>query len=102
MKLLWSTRSQEDLLGVGRFIARDNRAAARRWVEKLRQQARRVAENPNVGRIVPEHSRPDLREVLLRSYRIVYLVTDDAIVVLTVFEGHRLLPEDAVPELEGE
>lgn len=48
---------------------------------------------PNAGRIVPEVGRPDVREVLLRTYRIVYRVVDDGIVVLTLFEGHRLLGE---------
>ncbi len=93
MKLRWSRQAQRDLLEIGRYIAKDDRAAARRWVERLRQRARQAAEHPKAGRIVPEHARPQLREVLLRSYRIVYLVGDDAVEVLTVFEGRRLLPK---------
>jgi len=92
MKLRWSRQAQQDLLEIGRYISKDNRAAARRWVERLRQRTRQAAEHPEAGRVVPEHSRPELREVLLGSYRIVYLVGDDAIEVLTVFEGHRLIP----------
>jgi hypothetical protein len=44
-------------------------------------------------RIVPEIGRSDVREVFLRTYRIVYRVLDEGIVVLTVVEGHRLLGE---------
>ncbi len=99
MKLYWSRRAQQDLLAIGRYISKDNRAAARRWVERLRQRARQAAEQPHVGRIVPEYSRLELREVLLRSYRIVYMVGNDAIQVLTVFEGHRLFPEGVVPDV---
>lgn len=54
--------------------------------------------------MVPEHTRPELREVLLRSYRIVYWVDDEAIEILTVFEGHRLFPKDVAsdaPDDEG-
>ncbi len=98
MKLRWSRQAQRDLLEIGRYIAKDGRAAARRWVERLRQRARQAAAYPHAGRIVPEHSRPELREVLLRSYRIVYFVGDDAIEVLTVFEGHRLFPKRVVPD----
>jgi len=94
VKLLWSQQAQHDLLEIGRYIARDDRTAARRWVERLRTTARQAARHPSAGRVVPEYSRPDLREVLLRSYRIVYRVCDDAVEVLTVFEGHRLLPEE--------
>ena len=37
-----------------------------------------------------------VREVFLRSYRIVFRVLDEEIHVVTVFEGHRLLPDDAL------
>ena len=46
---------------------------------------------PRMGRVVPEIARDDVREVFQRTYRIVYRVVDDGIVVLTVFEGHRRL-----------
>jgi plasmid stabilization system protein ParE len=46
---------------------------------------------PRAGRMAPEVSRPDIREVLVRNYRIVYLVGKNEITILTVYEGHRLL-----------
>ncbi len=101
MKLRWSRRSQKDLLEIGRYIAKDNRRAASKWLERLRKRARQAAEHPLSGRMVPEHSRPDLREVLLRNYRIVYRVEADRIVVVTVFEGHRLFSEDVAESSES-
>lgn len=98
MKLRWSRQAVEDLLKIGRYIAADNPAAARRWVERLRQHARKTAEFPQAGQMVPEHSRPELREVIAGSYRIVYLVGADVIEVMTVFEGHQLLPDGSVPD----
>jgi len=96
----WTHRSIEDLRAIGRYIAEDDPRASRRWIEQLRQRAHQVAATPKAGRRVPEVDRDDIREVLLRSYRIVYRVVRDGIEVLTVFEGHRLLPRDAVPEEE--
>jgi toxin ParE1/3/4 len=101
MKLIWSRRSTRDLLEIGRYIAKDNRPAARRWVERLRQRARAATEHPQAGRMVPEHSRPALREVLLRNYRIVYCVRAESIEVVTVFEGHKMFPLDVLPPDEG-
>ena len=97
MKLRWSDHARRDLLTIGRYIARDNPPAARGWIEQLRERARLAAENPLTGRVVPELGRDDVREVFLRSYRIVYSVGADAIDVLTVFEGHRLLPKGLIP-----
>ena len=91
MKLLWTDRAQRDLKEIRRYIARDDTTAARRWVDQLRAQARKVAEAPGMGRAVPELRRDDIREVFLRSYRIVYRVRDDLVEILTIFEGHRLL-----------
>ncbi len=41
----------------------------------------------------------DVREVLLRSYRIVYRIHGTEIRVLTVFESHRLLPQEILDEI---
>ena len=83
-----------DLDRIFDFIAADDPAAAREWVARLQQRARSAADLPLAGRVVPELENPTVREVLLKSYRIVYRVLDSELHVLTVFEGHRLFPED--------
>ena len=86
------------MLAIGRYIARDDRVAARRWVERLRQKAGLATKFPKAGRVMPEYSQPELREFLLRNYRSVYRVCDDAIEIITVFEGHLLFPEDTISD----
>jgi toxin ParE1/3/4 len=71
MTLRWTDHARRDLLAIGRYIARDNPIAARQWVERLR--ARQAANMPLAGRVVPELQRDNVREVLLGTYRIVYL-----------------------------
>jgi len=51
-----------------------------------------LIDNPEIGRIVPELSDPQIRELIVKNYRIVYRHIDEEIHILTVFEGHRLLP----------
>ncbi len=97
LELVWSERALTDLEAIGDFIARDDPAAAARWVAKLTAAAVKAAAAPRAGRRVPGLGRDDLREVLLRSYRVVYRVTPKRCEVLTVFEGHRLLPVDVLP-----
>jgi len=89
--LRWTERATADLLAIGDYIAADDPVAARAWIAKLQHRAVRASKLPRAGRVVPEIGRADVREVFLRSYRIVYRVVDDGIVVLAVFEGHRLL-----------
>lgn len=99
-RLRWSRRARRELLAIAEYIARDDPSAARRWVNRLRERARAAAAVPSSGRRVPELGRNDVREVLVRSYRIVYRVLDDEIHVLTVFEGHRLFPEPSTLDEE--
>ena len=76
MTLRWTDRARRDLLAIGRYIARDNPVAARQWVEHLRARAQHAATAPHVGSMVPELQREDIREVFLRTYRIVYRVRE--------------------------
>ena len=94
LAVVWTDRALTDLEAIGDFIAADNPAAAERWVSELMASAERAAGTPMAGRQVPEGGRDDVREVLKRTYRIVYRITDDQLEILTVFEGHRQLPRD--------
>lgn len=98
MKLYWTETARQDLLSIKRYIANDNPTAAKRWVERLRERARNALHAPLAGRKVPELSRDDIRELIEGNYRIVYQVFADRLVVLTVFEGHRLFPEETVDD----
>ncbi len=91
MSVRWMPRALRDLVAIRAYIAEDDPVAARRWISNLERRAVRAAAAPRAGRIVPEIGSEDVREVFLRSYRIVYRVLGDEIHVLTVFEGHRQL-----------
>lgn len=98
MAVVWTERSRDDLVDIFRFIARDNRKTAERWIARLVEQAELAAITPLGGRVVPELRRNDVREVFLRSYRIIYRVAHDDIRILTVFEGQRRLRLDEIEE----
>jgi addiction module RelE/StbE family toxin len=91
--ILWSERARRDLLEIGDFIARDKPRAAAKWIERIFNAIDRAAAFPTSGRIVPEIDRSDIREFILENYRIVYQLTETRIIILTVFESHRLLDE---------
>jgi addiction module RelE/StbE family toxin len=98
MKLYWTETAKQDLLSIKRYIAFDKPTAAKRWVERLRERARSALHAPLAGRKVSEFSRDGIRELIEGNYRIVYQVFADRIVVLTVFEGHRLLPNETLDD----
>jgi addiction module RelE/StbE family toxin len=98
MKLFWTETAKQDLQTIRHYIAADNPTAAKRWIMRLRERTRNALHSPLAGRKVPEFSRDDIRELIEGNYRIVYQVFEDRLVVLTVFEGHRLFPEETVDD----
>ena len=99
MNLFWTETARQDLLAIRRYIAADNPAAARKWFERLSKIARNTLHAPLAGRKVPEFSRDDARERIEGSYRIVYLMFVDRIVILTIFEAHALFPLQGINDL---
>jgi addiction module RelE/StbE family toxin len=91
----WTPQAVEDLEAIHAYVARDSARYATLLVERLFGAIDRLTHLPNSGRIVPEFQRPDLREVILGSYRIVYRLREDSVEILTVFHGARLFPAAA-------
>jgi toxin ParE1/3/4 len=93
MKTRFSPRARTDLRRIASRIAIDNPKAALRWVQKLEQRARLAGRSPGLGRKVPEVDREDIREAIVGNYRIVYIVQAKTVDILTIFDGHRLMPD---------
>ena len=71
-KLTWSPAARDDLHDIVIFIARDNPERAMSFGYQLISETDRLQAFPRLGRLVPEYQNEDLREIILRPYRIVY------------------------------
>ena len=96
MKIYWSKEALNNIQEIEDYIYRDNPAAAISLTDKIISVAENLIEFPRKGRIVPELSLDQIREVLYKNYRIVYLIKKNAIEILTVFEGHKLLDKENI------
>jgi plasmid stabilization system protein ParE len=85
----WSLTAGNDLQDIEDFIARDSVLHAIAFVDRVVESTETLLKTPQIGRMVPEFNRPDLRELLFRDYRIVYLLQDDAAFILRVVHGSR-------------
>jgi toxin ParE1/3/4 len=91
MKVIWTREALDKLTEIEEFIAQDSPQRAETFVSYLIERGESISKNPQIGRIVPEILNSDIREIIVRKYRIVYRVQKELIEILTVFEGHRLL-----------
>ena len=90
-KLQWTGPALRDLAEMRAWISRDNRAAARRLAQRIREAVKRAQRYPESGRIVPEITSTGFREVIVSPYRVIYAVRGDALVVLRVWHAKRQL-----------
>ncbi|MEO8233443.1 MAG: type II toxin-antitoxin system RelE/ParE family toxin [Ignavibacteriota bacterium] len=91
MKVIWTKESIINLNQIEDFISEDNPIAAVNLIDKLIALTEKLKMSPNKGRIVPELSLSQIREIIYKNYRVVYLLKKDSIEILTVFESHKLL-----------
>ncbi len=91
MKVVWTDEALGKLDEIERFISQDSPQRASAFIELLLTKGDAIASFPDMGRVVPELFQPEIREILVGNYRIVYKVTPAHIVIFTVFEGHRSL-----------
>ncbi len=87
----WSPEALEDIESIAEYIARDSAFYAKAVVAKLLGAARSLPEAPRIGRMVPELDNPNIRERLIYSYRMVYRISDDELLIIAVMHGKRLL-----------
>jgi toxin ParE1/3/4 len=71
-KVILSSRAIQDLQEIVRYISFDNPVRAESFGRELIAKTRLLVSFPKIGRIVPEFDEPDIREIIHKSYRIVY------------------------------
>ena len=90
MTIEWSEVAQADLDDIYQYIARDVPYYAELFIDRLIEATDKLEDHPRIGRRVPEADyRDDIRELIVQGYRIIYLVTDETIYILTVIHGSR-------------
>lgn len=93
MKVVWTEKAEKQLNQIFNFIAADSTVYAHKTVLKIIELAEEIPPYPLKGRKVPEYERDDIREIFHHPFRIIYLVKDNAIEILSVIHGARLMPD---------
>ncbi len=90
--VVWTPQGIEDLTKIRDYIRSDSPQYADLVVAEVFAATDRLRSFPESGRLVPERSGSGLREVIWRSYRIVYRFRPDhdRAEVLLVFRSERL------------
>ncbi|MBQ10202.1 MAG: plasmid stabilization protein [Planctomyces sp.] len=96
----WTPQALDDLEAVCLFIARDAPSFAEVFAQRAFDATDRLTEFPESGRIVSEMNDPNLRELLIGNYRLIYRLRSGDVEILTMHHGARLIDADRFPSDE--
>lgn len=99
-KIIWSPEAIEDLQSIAEYIQRDSEFYGRAVVAKILEVSRSIKDFPLIGKIVPELENENIRERFVYSYRLVYQIKKQQILIVAVIHGRRLF-ETITERFEG-
>jgi len=88
-KVIWAYVAEEDLESAASYIHRDSPVYAASFVDRVLEAGRSLDEFAERGRMVPELSDHNIREIFVYSYRRIYRIEDDRISILALIHGRR-------------
>ena len=87
--MIWTLSALEDVEEIVDFIGRDSPSYAASFAESVFRAAGTLDAFPRRGRVVPEPGIPNIPEILIHSYRILYEIHHDTVYILAVIHGRR-------------
>jgi addiction module RelE/StbE family toxin len=93
MHIVWSPQSLRDLDAIHEYIAKDSERYADLTVSRIFAAVERLLHFPHSGRIVPERDQPEIREIIVGRFRVVYRIRGAMIEIATVFRASREFSE---------
>lgn len=88
MKILISNEAQKDLEEIFEYISYDSVIYANETLEKIYVRIYELNKNPYLGKVVLEIKFMQLRELIYKSYRIVYEVQENSKIIYIHFIIH--------------
>ena len=92
MRVIWSPLAVDRVSEIADYIAQDKPAAAEKWIDTVFSKVEQLKSSPEIGRIVPEISDSQFRELIYGNYRIIYRIETKQISILTIRHGRQILP----------
>ena len=93
--MIWAVHAYEHMEEIAKYIEKDSPFQARRVVQLIIKETRRLAVNQRIGRITPEINQDAYRELHVFSYRVLYKIeTEDKVAIVGIVHARRLLKPD--------
>jgi toxin ParE1/3/4 len=93
-RIIWSSRAADQLEALVDFIGTGSPIEAQRFARKVLHRITSLESQPELGGWVIEDETRTYRELLLGNYRIIYRIAPEAIYIVALRHGARLLDRE--------
>jgi toxin ParE1/3/4 len=87
--VMWSKPAGKDLRNIDDHIAFGSKFYAKKVVQDIIGKSESLNDFPLMGRMVLELEDPDIRKLIIYSYRLIYKVTVGRVEILTLIHGKQ-------------
>ena len=91
VEIKWTDNALIELDAIANYISQDSPNYAEILVNQIYEMISHLEEFPQFGRKVPEDDNPTLREILYKNYRIIYLIQETHLEIISIIHGSRML-----------
>ncbi len=96
-KVNWTRQAIEDIHEIREYYNHLSPKYADELTDKIFEKAGYIEKYAQIGRVVPELEREDVRELIYKNYRIIYrIITEKKIDIIAVHNSARPLTEDSI------
>jgi len=95
--VIWTKPARADLKHIHDFIAEDSKHYAKKVAQEIREKTDILNRLPNMGKMVPEVGKPEIQELHIYSYRIMYEVKNEQCYALAVTHKRRDFAQEDLP-----
>jgi addiction module RelE/StbE family toxin len=91
VEIKWTSNALDELDDIALYISKDSPNYAHILINQIYEMVGHLKDFPKFGRKVPEYNNSNLREILYKNYRIIYLIKEDHLEIISVIYGSRRL-----------
>ena len=83
--------AKEDMNQIEEYISRDSIYYANKTIEGIVEKIKYLSMFPYMGRKIPEYNNINLREIIYKSYRILYKVNSNVYILNVIHHSRNIL-----------
>ena len=96
VKIKWWKTANIDLIQIYNYIYEDSLYYAIKTVKDIIELTEKIKFFPYMGRKIPEYNQENIRELIYKSYRIIYKIDLNEILIRRIWHSSRNLPKQFI------